>query len=208
MTTYTPNIPQPGDIPAQSQDQILQNFQSIDDGTNGFARNHVSLTNGTVGQRGKHNFLELVQQSGKPGTLAANENTFYAKSVTSTGDGGYTQTETFLARGTSAVEIQMTAGKNSDVPFSDADNFVTFLPGGLLIQGGVVTSPGSSGTISFSPTFSAVPLSITLTAQRNSSSNPIVAWVDNASAPSASQFKYNSDVSSISKLYWVAIGLA
>jgi hypothetical protein len=213
MSTYTPNIPQPADIPAQSQSQLLNNFTSIDDGTNGFARNHVTLTNATVGQRGKHSFLELINLGAAPSPpagLAAQEQTYYNNQVTSAGAGGYTQGETFLVRGTSARYIQMTAGKNSQVPANTANSYVTFLPGGFLLQGGSYINSGNLKTdsISYPVIFSAIPLSITLTAQRNSSSNPIVAWVDNAVPPTATSFVWNSDVSSIKVIYWMAIGLA
>jgi len=191
MTTYTPNIPQPGDIPAQSQDQILQNFQSIDDGTNGFARNHVSLTNGTVGQRGKHNFLELVNLGAAPSPpsgLAGQENTYYANAVTSTGDGGYSQTETFFIRGTSSKRIQMTAGKNADVPATvisaSTNTFVTFLPGGLLFQGGFISGFNSGSTITW-PVPMVTFITGSLSRQETNTANRGYVQYDTASGPTA-----------------------
>ena len=53
MTVYTPNIPQPGDNPSDSQDQILENFQTLQTlyGTSG---DHYSWTNTTPTESTKH----------------------------------------------------------------------------------------------------------------------------------------------------------
>jgi hypothetical protein len=53
MTSYTPNIPQPGDDPSDSQDQILQNFQTLNSlyGTSG---DHYAWTNTTPVEISKH----------------------------------------------------------------------------------------------------------------------------------------------------------
>jgi len=51
--TYNPNIPQPGDDPSDSQDQILQNFQTLNNlyGING---DHYPWTNQTGAEGAKH----------------------------------------------------------------------------------------------------------------------------------------------------------
>jgi hypothetical protein len=53
MTVYTPNIPQPGDNPSDSQDQILENFQTLQSlyGTTG---DHYSWTNTNATESTKH----------------------------------------------------------------------------------------------------------------------------------------------------------
>ncbi len=53
MTVYTPNIPQPGDNPSDSQDQILENFQTLQTlyGTSG---DHYSWTNTNPPESTKH----------------------------------------------------------------------------------------------------------------------------------------------------------
>lgn len=53
MTVYTPNIPQPGDNPSDSQDQILENFQTLETlyGTMG---DHYSWTNTNPAEAAKH----------------------------------------------------------------------------------------------------------------------------------------------------------
>lgn len=65
MTVYTPNIPQSGDNPSNSQDQILQNFQTLNSvyGTSG---DHYPWTNSTPGEGNKHAKVTL------PGLPTAN----------------------------------------------------------------------------------------------------------------------------------------
>lgn len=53
MSVYTPNIPQPGDNPSDSQDQILENFQTLNTiyGTGG---DHYAWTNTNPPETAKH----------------------------------------------------------------------------------------------------------------------------------------------------------
>ena len=206
MSTYTPSIPQPGDIPANSQAQILGNFQSIDDGSNGFARNHVTLTNATVGQRGKHKFCELVNQASKPTGLAASEVTLYTKL-----GGTPSQPQLFMTRGAAGDEIQLSAGPDATVPDiittgTDARS-VTFLPGGMLLQTGRLDSPGSSGSINFIQSFSGFPISITVTLSRDDADFAL-ACVDSDNPPTAAKFNYLCATSGSVSLFWMALGRA
>lgn len=64
--SYTPNIPQAGDNPSQSQPLILSNFQQLNTqfGTNlstGTGGDHTLLT--SVSNNGKHNRVTLLDQS-------------------------------------------------------------------------------------------------------------------------------------------------
>lgn len=61
---YNANIPQPGDIPAQSQSQLLANFQEI---SNLIGVNHVNFGSGN---EGKHNFVTMPVQGAAPVTAA------------------------------------------------------------------------------------------------------------------------------------------
>lgn len=207
MSTYTPSIPQPSDIPANSQSQILGNFTSIDDGTNGFARNHVTYTNATVGQRGKHNIVELVQQAAIPSGLASMENTYYAKSFTSGRGTPFTQTETYMTRGASGIEIQMTAGKNSELPdFTTPGGSTpiigaTFLPGGLLLQFGSRNATFAPAAITFPAEF--LDNNIVITLGSNGQTTPI--WSGVTSTGFNVSFRGPADSGTID---WMAIGRA
>jgi len=70
MSSYTPNIPQPTDDPSDSQDQILQNFQSLQNiyGTSG---DHYPWTNTTPIEGFKHAKVTLpgLPTTNVPGNL-------------------------------------------------------------------------------------------------------------------------------------------
>lgn len=53
MTVYTPNLPQPPDDPSDSQDQILQNFQTLNSAY-GSSGDHYPWTNTAVSTTRKH----------------------------------------------------------------------------------------------------------------------------------------------------------
>lgn len=65
MTVYTPNIPQPGDNPSNSQDQILQNFQTLNT-MYGSSGDHYPWTNTTPTEGFRHAKVTL------PGLPTAN----------------------------------------------------------------------------------------------------------------------------------------
>jgi len=127
MSTYTSNIPQPGDNPSQSQDQILQNFQSIS--TNNSV-NHVQFNDP---DQGKHKFLQMPEQ-GSPPTTAANEAGFYSQESSLTG-----MTELVFRRESNGSEIEFTG-------FQGATNGWTRLPSGILLKWGTGTGSGISTT--------------------------------------------------------------
>jgi len=72
---YLPNIPQSGDTLAASQPRILGNFQEIN---TDISHDHVSLTDATAAQRGKHNKVSLPRQLADPASTAI-ESVFYTK---------------------------------------------------------------------------------------------------------------------------------
>lgn len=76
--SYTPGIPNATDLISQSQSQIKTNFQKIDSATNGFAVDHVTLTDNTDG--GKHKKSTYIQQGSDP-TPSAGEASVYTKAV-------------------------------------------------------------------------------------------------------------------------------
>lgn len=96
MTVYTPNIPQPGDNPSDSQDQILENFQTLETlyGTSG---DHYSWTNTAPGESSRH---AKVTFPGLP-TASAPGNTLPTTTLGSAAMFGQTrdnQTTPFLTR--------------------------------------------------------------------------------------------------------------
>jgi len=83
MTSYTPNIPQPGDDPSDSQDQILQNFQTLNTAY-GSSGDHYPWTNTTGTEGRKHAKVTLpgLPTANPPGNLlptpAVNEGVMFA----------------------------------------------------------------------------------------------------------------------------------
>jgi hypothetical protein len=76
MTVYTPSIPQPTDNPSNSQDQILQNFQTLNSvyGTSG---DHYPWTNTTPTEGFRHAKVTLPQlpTANAPGNATPTPNT-------------------------------------------------------------------------------------------------------------------------------------
>ena len=62
---YSPNIPQPTDIPANSQPQLLANFQGINTLIN---VNHIGFD---VTDQGKHKWVSMPVQLAAPGTTVS-----------------------------------------------------------------------------------------------------------------------------------------
>lgn len=199
MATYTPNIPQPGDIPAFSQDQILQNFQSIDDGTNGFANNHISLTNSTVGQRGKHKYIHMPVQSPNGPATAVGEGAIYTKTGTGSQPQMFWRPQSTLAAGN---EVQMTGV----IPVNSSTGY-TFLPGGILMQWSRASSVVSGSTVTFPIAFSAPVYNVQVTFRNNTGSQR--RWVSTGSS-NATGFTIRildqNGTAMTEDVFWLAVG--
>lgn len=93
------------------------------------------------------------------------------------------------------------------VGFPSASGGWTFLPGGLLLQYGSISAPGSgTGAVTFPIQFSAAPYSLTIGISRASgSSSSQNFYVDTLTT---SQFAYSTTSSGNNPVYWMAIGAA
>lgn len=129
--SYIPRPNASGDTLSASRDPIRTNFTVLQDR---FDENHVDLDGGAGG--GKHKFLQMPEQSSAPAT-AVNELGVYSKVANSI-------SELFLRRESSGTEIQLTTG---DVRANTRG--YTFLPGGVLLQWGIITAPSNGGTVTF-----------------------------------------------------------
>ena len=196
-------LPNAGQSLGQTRADIRGNFNIIQDA---FGRNHVSLNDGTPGNRGKHNFSEYVAQGSTP-TITAGECATYGRNF-----GGVTQL-TFTHDATGNVYQLTRAIPASVARFSTNTNYTgtqsggwTFLPGGMLFQYGSRTNPGTSGTITFPTAFTGAPYSLNLTLLRTSASNDGII-VDFNTIPTASGFDYKINISGADGFYWMAIGV-
>lgn len=144
--TYQPNIPLATDFISVSQQDINNNFTSLN---NAFNTNHVTFN---AGGAGKHKFCSFPDQLASPGT-AVNEVAIYSKDVGGTSQ-LFFQREGLAPGG---ADIQMTVGNPTA-----AANGTSFLPGGIIIKwGSVVGAPGGN-TATFATAFPNNVFSVTL----------------------------------------------
>ena len=144
---YTPNIPQPTDLPSQSQGQILQNFQAIN---TAFGINHVGFNTADEGKHAEITF-PVGPLGGQPFTYLAGE----------------IGLQSLNQLPTSIPDIWMTRGLGTAIPITGrlpATTGWTYLPSGLLIKWGTGTAVGAGNTVitfpvaATNPVFSAVYL--------------------------------------------------
>lgn len=190
--TYNPSIPQPNDLLSDSQGDILQNFSAAN---TSFGINHYPFDNATV-NNGKHKYVSLPPQVSSPAT-ASNELALFTKTLSS-------GIALFLTRNNStSFDVQLTTSSIQQ-PLS-ANNGMTFLPGGLLLQWGRF-DPNSTILVSFPVPFSAVPYSVQLTMSVDNNSTFRPPSVSTGSL-TANGFTYEGSVNThINPIFWVAIG--
>lgn len=207
MSSYNPNIPQPNDILADSQGDLLQNFQSLD---TYFGINHVQFS--VTPNTGKHTYVEMINKTDPVG--AALQGTFFTKN-------SGTSSDVYYKPDAGANVYQITAVK--DANFSTFGNQVaygsppvgftqeggwTFLPGNVLLQWGYYgNSPanlGSSGTIAFPVAFTGVPFSVQVSLYRNSGNQSIT--ISSATPPTNANFSFLTSSSGSEAVFWYAIG--
>jgi hypothetical protein len=200
--TFTPGQPENGQSLGASKVPIRDNFTAI---VADLGVNHVAIN---LADQGKHKFLQLPEQGSAP-TTAVNEGGFYAKVGTSPAE-----TSLFFRAENSGFEYRMTRPVAASTALfatntayaADHTGGWTFLPGGLLLQYGARTTPGSSGTITFPITFTTGYYSITIGLSRNNSSSVQNTYIDNSVAVSLTSFAYDNTSSSTDPIYWMAIG--
>lgn len=151
MSTYTTGIPGTGQSLNATRDLIQDNFTVLDDTV---TVNHIAMNSTGAG---KHKFLQMPDQGSAP-TTAANESGFYGKAVSGVSN-------LFARSESDGSEYQLTSFADADIATLGAQNpGWTFLPGGILLQWGVmVVSSATSGIGTLARTMSAAPYSATLT---------------------------------------------
>ena len=136
---YTTNIPQPKNIIGNSQDQFLQNFQTL---YNAFAANHIALD--AVSGAGNHTVIQLTETPVTTNFQTnMNEVSLYAREVQGQTD------QLFMRFEGNQPEFQF-SNQQPTITHSPFVNttFITFLPGNLVVFFGTV---GAVGSISFNP---------------------------------------------------------
>lgn len=151
--SYNPNIPNPNDIPAQSQPQLLANFQAINTLIN---VNHVSFDDP---DQGKHKWVSLPDQIADPVTTAT-EVAVYGFTSTET-----SRTELAFRRPSNGTVILMTETNGTN-------NGWTMLPSGILMKWGTTNATGATtiNANSFGKAFTTL-YTVQLTNQTTTSSS-------------------------------------
>lgn len=150
---YNPSIPQPNDIPAQSQPQLLANFQAINTLVN---VNHVAFDDP---DQGKHKWVSLPDQPSDPATTPT-EVAIY----------GFTSAET------STTELAFRRTNNGSITLmterNGTTNGWTMLPSGLLMKWGTTNATGATNinANSFGKAFTTL-YTVQLTNQTTTSSS-------------------------------------
>lgn len=192
---YTINIPFTGETLGQSRLQVLNNFNLI---YSGFDVNHYSFNEANIG---KHRYVVMPQVVGAPGTTAT-EGALFTNAVS-----GITQL--FWQPPNNATGVQLTALDQTNGNFAAVGNGWTFLPGGLIMQYGVVNTPGTSGSVNFPIAFSSGVYSVFMSISRTSNTTPLTYWLSTSPGVTLSTFTYGSSAISGSapvQLFWWALG--
>lgn len=175
---YYPNIPQATDVLADSQGEILTNFQSIGSWTN---VDHYSFQTGTDGE---HKQVTIPTPQTAP-VVTGSEGEITTQTVSS-------KSELFYTNATSNVQITNT----SLTPSSGSG----MLPGGLQIRSGSGSSNGSGVTNTFSSAFPNACVAVTVTGTNPSQlSNSF-----HVSSVGSSSFKCSSSLGE--GILYIAIG--
>jgi hypothetical protein len=181
MPTYNANIPQPTDQISQSQDQILQNFQSIQALID---INHVDFASG---DQGKHKWTTMPTQGAIPpagsGFLAGEIGLYNAVNAFNS------QNELYVNKTNQATVVQIPATASilsvNSAPSSGAAGW-TQLPSGIIMRWGTFTSIagpvatvslGSNATIG--PTLTQILTVIVTTYDASGSDNNFFAYLGN-----------------------------
>ena len=141
MSTYFPSIPQGVDNPTDSQDLILNNFESLNTTID---RNHTPLSD--VSTAGKHKFLQMPQQTDAPST-GADEGGLYTKDVSGS-------TQLFYREESDGAERQLTGS------FIANTQGTAELAGGLLIQWGTQSNVTVADDVKFTKKYKGIPFNI------------------------------------------------
>jgi hypothetical protein len=198
--TFTSDIPISGDTLGSTRDRIRTNFQQI---ALVEAVNHVPFN--ALGQ-GKHKFLQMPEQPGTigqvgvplPPTTLANEAGFYSKI------GANPAEANLVFRGeNNGFEYQLTrADQTNNATFGTSTGW-TFLPGGLILQYGTMTTTGNTTVVVF-PVPLTVPLySLTATIVQSSTEN--ISWGVDARTLIGFEFKRSGSAGN-RPFSWMVIG--
>lgn len=179
---YQSNIPQPDDSFSKSQEDLLNNFQTLNIG---FNKNHEDLNK--PNDNGKHKFLNMPSQESAP-TTTATEGALFTKDVSG-------NPCLFFKEKSNGSELQITNAFTAN----STGNIV--IPGGIRLSWGNATVVlTQSGTIS--PTGIATILNIQFSINGNVAG--LFAW----SLVSPNSFKIIRNGGGVdTNIHWMVVGV-
>lgn len=181
---YTTNVPFEDDDPSENQPDMKENTNSLSSILN------VDMVGFNQDNSGYHRQLTFVTQGSDPGSVSGNY-VEYAKS-----SGG--ATELFAQKDGNVTPIQLTR----NVPTTNSNGSVSYLPGGFLVQWGSKTASGNLATVTFPIPFTSNPTSLTATVRNLAG----VFHIASVQPPSNTGAVFN--VSGAGQtIYWLAIGV-
>ena len=199
MVVFTPNIPQPGDFPSESQPLLLANAQYLaGTASKGLLKDHDMTLDTSNATDGMHKQITFNSNQATPGFVGG-----VSVLYTNTANG---QSQMFF-NNNAAVNVQVTgfkpaAGLDLAVPTSAAAAGVTSLPGGLLLQWGFTALISNGTVITFPVAFSGAGYNVQISARGVAPGGSI--FVTNIAA---ADWTFGISVGS-AQIYWTAIGPA
>lgn len=189
MSSYTPDIPQSGDDPSNSQQQILENFQTLNSlyGTTG---DHYSYTNQTAAEKSKHARVTLpaLPTSNAPGDVVPTPGSDNCAIFGLTRD---SQTTPFLTRD----------GLASPTP-ADFVNLWPLMPIKAFANVTVVLTAGPTYTPTINESFNITSIvianpgpeaTITMTNQVRTQNYAVLAWTSTTTAARLERFSITDE---------------
>ena len=143
---FDPMIPQVTDKLAQSQKDMLINFQTL---SLAFGENHINFYSSAQtneAEQGKHTNIQMLK--GPSFQTKIGETNIYCKQVK---DGDFYPPQLFFKMQNNGQEQQYTTFQNTDPVKSNST--YTFIPGGFLFYFGMakIVQPGNFATITLTP---------------------------------------------------------
>lgn len=214
FVAYNLNIPFATNSPSSDQPLMEANTNAVN---TLISQDHYSFNTATIG--GLHKQLSLPTLGAEP-TAPANTGatigSVYTNTVTRS---AVNSIELFYVSGGTGHPYQLTQAIDASYALNATNtNYTapgttlggwTFLPGGMILQYGIITPthlPGTT-TVKFPVAFSANPYSIQITATVSSATGDQTAAVF-AGSVSATQFLASTSSSgTVQQFYWMAIGI-
>jgi hypothetical protein len=197
--SYSSSIPNASDPRAQSQKQILANFQAIN---SVWAVNHSSLIG--TDEQGQHDVLTMRRQSGDP-TTTATQVALYNKLVSSI-------PELFFRPASNGTPIQLTSSSISDNT-SFPDDEYTFVAGPFIVYAGIMRNPagipqGTVKTLVGGTTLLFASLTTFSASRLTIANTPLYAMASTLNTPANSfTVDFVAGTLKIPILYYLAVGV-